>query len=160
MPAFIHIPDITGEVQEENHVQWVEVNSVSLPIHRSIQASATGVARSNGETNLGDMVIYKTWDTSTPSLAAACANGVYKNEVKIDLCSTIQGKNVTNLEVVLSNVIISSYSFSATGDQSPVPSETITLNYTDISWTYKKFDDMGNEAGNFPAHYSTQQAKS
>ena len=76
------------------------------------------------------------------------------------LCSTINGKNVTNLEVVLKNVIISSYSFSATGDQSPVPSETVTLNYTEIEWTYKKFDDMGNEAGNFPAKYSTQKAES
>lgn len=34
------------------------------------------------------------------------------------------------------------------------------LNYTDIEWSYKKFDEMGNEAGNFPATYSAEKARS
>ena len=34
------------------------------------------------------------------------------------------------------------------------------LNYTDCEWTYKKFDEKGNEAGNFPATYSTEKAAS
>ena len=105
-------------------------------------------------------MVSKTWDSSTPSLASAVANGQYKDEVLIHLCSTINNQNVTNLELKLKNVILSSYAFGATGDQSPVPSESVTLNYTDIEWTYKKFDEMGNEAGNFPAKYSTEQAKS
>jgi type VI secretion system secreted protein Hcp len=160
MPAYIQIPDVTGEVNEQNHQGWVEVNSVSLPIFRSIQNGAVGVGRSNGETTLGDISVYKTWDSSTPSLAAAVANGKYKDQVLIHLCSTINEQNVTNLELKLKNVILSSYSFSATGDQAPVPSESLTLNYTDIEWTYKKFDSMGNEAGNFPASYSTEKAAS
>ena len=160
MPAYIQIPDVTGEVNEQNHQGWVEVNSVSLPIFRSIQNGAVGVGRSNGDTTLGDISVYKTWDSSTPSLAAAVANGKYKDQVLIHLCSTINEQNVTNLELKLKNVILSSYSFSATGDQAPVPSESLTLNYTDIEWTYKKFDSMGNEAGNFPASYSTEKAAS
>jgi type VI secretion system secreted protein Hcp len=160
MPAYIKIPDVKGEVNEEDHKEWVEVNSVSLPIFRSIQGGAVGVGRSNGETTLGDISVYKTWDSSTPSLASAVANGKFKDEVLIHLCSTINDKNVVNLELKLKNVILSSYSFSATGDQSPVPSESITLNYTDVEWTYKKFDEMGSEAGNFPAKYSTEKARS
>ena len=160
MPAYIKIPDVTGEVNEQNHQEWIEVNSVSLPIFRSIQNGAVGVGRSNGETTLGDISVYKTWDSSTPGLAAAVANGKYKDEVLIHLCSTINEQNVTNMELKLKNVILSSYSFSATGDQSPVPSESLTLNYTDVEWTYKKFDEKGNEAGNFPAKYSTEKAVS
>ena len=160
MPAYIKMPDIKGESQEQNHKEWVYVESVSLPVHRSIQDGATGVGRSNGETVLGDIVIVKTWDSSTPSLAEACANGKYMDEVLIHLCSTINKKNVTNMELKLKSVIISSYSFHATSSQDPVPTEEITLNYTDIEWTYKKFDDMGEDDGNFPAKYSTQEAKS
>ena len=78
-------------------------------------------------------------------------SGKWLNQVKIDLCSAIGGNNVTNLEVTLTDVIISSYSFSATGDQSPVPSETITLNYTQIQWQYTKYANDGSVAGNFPA---------
>lgn len=160
MPAYIQMPDITGESQEQNHADWVYVESVSLPIHRTIQEAATGVQRSNGETQLGDIVVVKTWDSSTPSLAAACANGKYMDEVLIHLCSTINEQNVVNLELKLKDAIISSYSFHATGSQDPIPSEEITLNYTGLEWTYKKFDTMGNEAGNFPASYDTQTAAS
>ena len=112
MPAYIKLPDITGEVNEEEHQGWVEVQSVSMPIFRSIQGGAVGVGRSNGETTLGDISVYKTWDSSTPSLAAAVANGKYKDEVLIHLCSTINEKNVVNMELKLSNVILSSYNFS------------------------------------------------
>ncbi len=160
MPAYIKMPGITGESQEQNHKDWVYVESVSLPVHRSIQPGATGVKRNNGETTLGDLVVVKTWDSSSPSLAAACANGKYLDEVKVHLCSTINDKNCTNLEIKLKDVIITSYSFHGTGDQSPVPTEHITMNYTDIEWTYKKFDDAGKEAGNFPAKYQSQKAKS
>ena len=68
------------------------------------------------------------------------ANGKFKDEVLIHLCSTINDQNAVNLELKLKNVILSSYSFTATGAQSPVLSESLTLNYTDVEWTYKKFD--------------------
>jgi type VI secretion system secreted protein Hcp len=120
MPAYIKIPDVAGEVNEQNHQQWGEVNSVGLPIHRSIQNGAVGVGRSNGETTLVNVVASKTWDSSTPGLAAAVANGKYKDDVLIHLCSTINNQNVTNLELKLKNVILSSYSFSGTGDRAPL----------------------------------------
>jgi type VI secretion system secreted protein Hcp len=156
MSAYIQLPGIDGEVNDADHQKWVEVNAMSLPIMRSISADAVGVGRSNGETSLGDIVCTKTWDSSTPKLAAYCASGKFLDSVTIHLCSDLGGKNVVNLELKLSNAIISSYSFSATGDQSPVPSEVITLNYTKIEWNYTKYDQMGNSAGNVPASYDTE----
>ena len=106
MPAYIKIPDVTGEVNEQNHQEWVQVNSVSLPISRSIQNGAVGVGRSNGETVLGDIVVSKTWDSSTPSLAAAVANGKYKfsgidaETVKRNLCQ--YNKGLANCDKALS----------------------------------------------------------
>mgnify|MGYP003573640881 CR=1 FL=1 len=158
MPAYIQLPDIKGESEEQNHKEWVYVESVSMPIFRSITPGATGVQRSNGETSLGDLVIVKTWDSSTPNIAATCANGVFMDEVLIHMCSTVNKKNVTNMELKLQNVIITGYSFHGSGNQEPVPTEEITLNYTAIEWTYKKFDTKGKEAGNFPATYDTQAA--
>ena len=159
MPAYIQLPDIKGESKEQNHKDWVYVESMSLPIFRSITPGATGVQRSNGSTTLGDIVVVKTWDSSTPNLAAACANGKFLNEVVIHLCSTINDKNVVNLEIKLKDVILANYSFHGTGDQQPVPTEEITLNYTGIEWAYKKYKEDGSAAGNFPAKYDTQAAK-
>ena len=160
MPAYVKLQDIKGESQEQGHKDWVYVESVSNSIMRSIQEGGTGVQRSNGETTLGDIVCVKTWDSSSPKLAESCANGVFMSEVLIHLCSTINKKNVVNLEFKLKDVIISSYSFHGSGSQDPVPTEEITLNYTDIEWTYKKFNDQGKEDGNFPGKYSTQEGKS
>lgn len=162
MPAFIDLTkgDIKGESDEQGHKDWVYVKSISGAIMRSIAEGATGVKRSNGETSLGDIVVSKTWDTSTPKLASAVANGVFLSEVVIHLCSTINKKNVTNLEIKLKDVILSSYHFMGTSEQDPVPSEEITMNYTSIEWTYEKFDTMGKSAGKVPGKYDTQKAKS
>lgn len=158
MPAFIKMPDIDGESEEQNHEKWIKVESVSLPIYRSITEGATGAHRRSGETTLADVGIVKNADSSSPKLAESVANGVHMDEVVIHMCSTINNVNVVNLEIKLSDVIMSSYSFSGTGDQSPPPMEQITMNYTEVEWTYKKFDRMGAEAGNFPAKYSTEAA--
>jgi type VI secretion system secreted protein Hcp len=156
MAAYINFPDITGEVNESNHQGWVEVNSINLPIHRSIQPGAVGVARSNGETSLGDIAVHKTWDSSSPKLWARCGSGKFQSSVTIDLCSDIGGNTVVNLELVLTNCIVSSYSLSATGDQSPVPSEMITLNYDTISWNYTKYNQDGSAGPQFPASVNTE----
>jgi type VI secretion system secreted protein Hcp len=158
MPAYIKLPDIDGECEEQNHKQWIVVESVGLSVHRSITPGATGSDRRSGTTSLGDLQVFKKADSSSPNVAAASANGVHMDEVVVHLCSTINKKNVVNMEIKLSDVLVSGYSYSATGDQSPPPSESFTLNYTKIEWTYKKFDKMGEEAGNFPAMYDTEAA--
>jgi type VI secretion system secreted protein Hcp len=158
MPAYIKIPDIDGEVEEQHHSAWIEVDSVSMPIFRSITQGAKGAQRRSGETSLGDFVVVKQWDSSSPKLAQNVAEGTHKDEVVVHLTSTINGQNVINLEVKLKDVILSGYSFHGNAEQKPVPTEQITMNYTEIDWVYKKFDRMGEESGNFPAHYSTEAA--
>lgn len=156
MAAYIQLPGIDGEVDDADHKKWVEVQAISLPIHRSISSDARGIGRQNGETSLGDLVVTKTWDTSTPKFAAYCASGKFLDTVTVHLCSNLSGKNVVNMELKLTNVVVSSYSYSATGDQSPVPSECVTLNYTKIEWKYNKYDEMGNSAGSVPASYDSE----
>jgi type VI secretion system secreted protein Hcp len=158
MPAYLKLPGIDGEVQEEEHVKWIEVDSVSMPIFRSISEGATGAQRGKGETSLGDFVVVKQWDASTSLVAEAAARGKEFREVKIHLCSTINNKNVCNLEIKLKNAIISGWNFVGNAAQKPMPTEQITLNYTKIDWIYKKFNEEGDEAGNFPASYDTQAA--
>jgi type VI secretion system Hcp family effector len=156
MPAYIKLPGIDGEVEEKDHQKWIEVGTGSMPIYRSITEGSKGSSRENGETSLGDFVVVKQWDSSTPQIAQAAADGKLLNEVKIHFCSTINNKNVTNLEIKLKNVIITSYQLSINAEQSPPPSEQLSLNYTKVDWTYKKYDRMGDEEGNFPGSYDTQ----
>lgn len=156
MSAYINIPGIVGEVNDQTHQGWIAVEAISLPIHRSIADGAVGVGRSSGETSLGDLVATKTWDSLTPKLAAMVSSGKYLETVTIEMCSDIGGNNVCNLQLVLSKVICSSYSFSGTGDQSPVPSEVITLNYTMLQWNYTKYNQDGSSGGSVVASYDSE----
>ncbi len=156
MAAYINFPDIAGEVNESAHAGWVEVNSINLPIHRSIQPGAVGVARSNGETSLGDISVSKTWDSSSPKLWARCGSGKFQANVTIELCSDVGGNTVCNLQLVLSNCIVSSYNLSATGDMSPVPSEHVSLNYDVIKWVYTPYKQDGSKGGAINASVDTE----
>jgi type VI secretion system secreted protein Hcp len=160
MPAYIKLPDIDGEVEEQEHDKWIEVDSVSMPIFRSITEGAKGAQRRSGETSLGDFVVVKQWDSASAKMAEYVCNGKHVNEVVVHLCSTINDKNVVNMEIKLKDVIFTGYSFMGTATQQPVPTEQITMNYTEIEWKYSKFDRMGADAGQFPAKYSTEAARS
>ena len=159
MPAYIKLPDIPGEVQTNAHEKWIEVTSVSLPIFRTIGEGAKGAQRRQGNTSLGDFVVTKELDSSSPKLAAAVAQGTHMDEVVVHMLSTINGDEKLVLEVKLTNVVPSGYSFSGTGDMAVRPSETLSMNYTKIEWNYKAFSDMGEEGENFPAVYDTEKAK-
>ena len=159
MPAYIKLPDIDGEVQTNEHEKWIEVYSVSLPIFRSIGEGAKGAQRRQGNTSLGDFVVTKELDSSSPKLAAAVAQGTHMDEVLVHMLSTINGDEKLVLEIKLSNVVPSGYSFSGMGNMNPRPTETLSMNYTKIEWNYKAYDDMGGDAGNFPASYDTEKAK-
>jgi type VI secretion system secreted protein Hcp len=160
MPAFIKVPDIEGESQEQDHEGWIAVTSLSQPVYRSIQEGAVGAGRASGHTSLGDFTVTKVSDSSSPKLMEYCCNGKHLEEVVVHVCSTINGKNCVRQEFKLSDVIISGYSYVGTGDMDPPPSETVTMNFTEIWRTDKKFTRMGDEDGNFPAHYSTEAANS
>jgi type VI secretion system secreted protein Hcp len=160
MPCYLKLPDIPGEVEEQNHAEWIEIENISLPIFRSITEGAKGAQRRSGETSLGDFVIVKQWDSSSAKVAAAVCNGTHMDEVVVHMMSVLNGKNCCNLEVKMSDCILTGYSFMGNKDQKPLPSEQITLNYTEIWWKYTKFDRMGTELGQVPTHYSTEAAAS
>jgi type VI secretion system secreted protein Hcp len=154
MSTYIQFPGITGECAEANHTGWVEVNSISLPISRSITSGAVGVARS-GTTTLGDIAVHKSWDSSSPVLWARVGSGKNQDPVTIELCSDMGGNTVCNLQLVLTNTISSSYSLSASGDMSPTPSELLTLNYEKLSWTYTPYKPDGTAGGAVTASVDT-----
>ena len=156
MPAYLKMPDIPGEVQEQNHQEWIEVENVSLPIFRSITEGAKGAQRRSGETSLGDFVIVKQWDSSSTKLAAAVCNGTHLDEVVVHLLSTINKKNCCNLEIKMSDCILTGYSFMGNREQKPVPSEQITLNYTEIWWKYTSSNTAGTGVNPLPGSVSSK----
>ena len=154
MPAFLQLGDVKGEAQDQDHKEWIMVESFSTPIVRSVAHGARNQERKNGQTTLGDILIVRKLDKSTPKLMESCATGKFIDAAKIDLCATINGKQVPRFQIALKNVIVTSHNFHAHESMSPSPSEEISLSFTDIEWTYTAYDDKGNKTGNVPAKYN------
>ncbi len=161
MPAYIKIGDIKGEATEEGHKDWVRIQSMSAPITRTIPQGAKDQQRTKGETVLSDIVLVRQLDKSSTKLAEACANGTFFKEVQIDFCTTVKNKEEPYLTYKLYDVIVTSYSFHGQGSGDPVPSEEVTLGFTEIEWNYVVIDPKtGDKKGNVPAKYNPSKGKS
>ncbi|TWT48214.1 hypothetical protein KOR42_40050 [Thalassoglobus neptunius] len=155
MPAFMKLGDIKGEATDDVHKDWIIIQSMSSPIYRSIAEGAKDAQRTKGQTTLGDVVVVRELDKSSTKLQEACANGTFFDEVEVHFCTTVKNKQEPYLTYKLKDVIVTSYSFhgNATGD--PLPSEEITLGYTEVEWTYITIDPKtGDKKGNVPAKYN------
>lgn len=161
MPAFAKVGSIAGEASDKDHKDWIIIDSMSAPIHRTIPKGAKDQQRTKGETVLGDVVVVRQLDKSSTKLAEACANGTFFPEVQLDFCTTVKNKQEPYLSYKLKDVIVSSYSFHGNGAGDPIPSEEITLSFTEIEWNYVVIDPKtGEKKGNVPAKYNPGEGAS
>jgi type VI secretion system secreted protein Hcp len=160
MPAYLKMGDIKGEVSEQDHKDWVLIEQMSAPIHRSIPAGAVDQKRLRGETTLGDVVVVRNLDKSSPKLQESCANGTFFKEVEVHFCTAVANKQEPYLKYKLSNVIVTSYSFHGNAKGDPQPTEEITMAYTAVEWTYVVIDkDTGRKSGQVAAKYNVSEGK-
>lgn len=151
MPAFIKFNGgngIEGEATDSGHDKWVLIQDLQSNILRTIPSGAKDQQRTKGETQLHDVTLIRQLDKSSPKLAEACANGTFYNDVQVDFCTQVKGKQEPYLSVKLKNVIVTSYNLSANHTGNPLPSESVGLGYTDIEWTYVVIDPQnGGKTG-------------
>ena len=160
MPAYMKIGDVKGEATDQDHKEWVLLDSMSSPIYRSIPEGAKDMQRARGETTLGDIVVVRQFDKSSVKLQEACASGTFFKEVEVHFCTTVKKKQETFLTYKLANVIITSYSFHGSANNSPPPSEQLTFGFTNVEWTYTVIDpETGDKKGQVPGKYAPGTGK-
>ena len=155
MAAFVKMGDIKGEATDNDHKDWILIESMSSPIFRSIPEGAKDQQRTKGETTLGDVVVVRQLDKSSTKLQEACANGTFYSEVEIHFCTTVKNKQEPYLKYKLKDVIVTSYGFHGNSSGDPIPSEEVTLGYSEVEWTYVTIDPKtGDKKGNVPGKYN------
>ena len=155
MAAFMKLGDIKGEATDNEHKDWIIIESMSSPIFRSIPEGAKDAQRSRGDTTLGDVVVVRELDKSSTKLQEACANGTFYDEVEIHFTTQVKNKQEPYLTYKLKDVIVTSYSFHGNAAGDPLPTEEVTLGYTEVEWTYITVDPKtGDKKGNVPAKYN------
>lgn len=161
MAAYVKLGDIKGEATDQDHKDWIIIESMSAPIHRSIPSGAKDQQRTKGETTIGDIQLVRQLDKSSTKLQESCANGTFFKEVEIHFCSTVKNKQEPYLKYKLYDVIVTSYSFHGDASGDPLPSEQVSLGYSKVDWTYVVLDPKtGDKKGDVAAMYNPGEGRS
>jgi len=149
---FAEFTGITGEADEKDHKDWIEIESFSYAM--GLPSAATGAARRRGDVVIEDMVLVKGVDKATPKLMEAAAKGTVITTVAIEAGRNYEGVLLIFYRYELENVMVTSYqsSVSTTG----VPTDTLTLNFEEITVTYTEYDDAGKSKGNVEWSYKIE----
>lgn len=154
MAGYMKIDGIEGESTDSGHDKWINLLNLSQGVSRPMKAGAADNTRSRASADVGDVVIVKEMDASTPKLIQALCDGKNFKEITIDLCTqTGQGKRVAYYQVKLTDVYITSYDVSGGATDGSVPTESLSMNFAKIEWTYDKLDKQGKSQGKVPAQW-------
>ncbi|MGE0756465.1 MAG: Hcp family type VI secretion system effector [Pirellulaceae bacterium] len=159
MAAFIKFDGIDGEVQDKDHKGWSALSSFSQVLHKP-GMGMTGVSRRRGDVILEDVNCTKEVDKSSPKLTEAICNGkvIPKVEIHVTASYTDAGR-VTYFAYELTNVLITNYDISASGQSEQVPSEDFSLNFEEIRVTYTENDSKGKKKGQLDYSWKVEEAQ-
>lgn len=129
--GFLRIQGIGGESSDQNHKDWIDVQSIAW----GGKNPASGVPRSGSQSKgPGSLVIVKRVDKASPLLRSKSGGGQTFSEVVLETPGTGPDGKPGVYIYKLTDVTIAS--LTSSGGGSAGPQESVTLNYAKISWTY------------------------
>lgn len=149
--------DIKGDSRDSKHKDTVEVSAWQHAIRQPKSSTSSGSGGHTAErVEHDEMVFTKDIDGSSPKLYQACSSGVVVNDVAIYFYRAFGGKNSTGnpsstqnrhqyLKIELKNVIVGSVVPSVSDEG--IPTETFSLKYSAVRWTYDELNIDGNKSG-------------
>ncbi|NUP96432.1 MAG: type VI secretion system tube protein Hcp [Planctomycetaceae bacterium] len=154
MAIYIQIEGVEGTVTEEKHDKWIEVHNCNFSTLRHVEATAGKVAdRANNKPTFSEVAVSKNYDAASPKLFAWTTKGETK---KVTIHFTKDDNN-TFVEIILTDVLCSNYTFSGLnmGD----PSETLSFNFTKIEIKRIPYDSKNKAGTPIPVGYDLATMK-
>ena len=156
MPIYLKLDGITGDCTQADHKQWMDIDSMTWNVTRSIQTQAGATTnRESSEPQVGEVTLIKRSDSSTAKLIQESTTGKTGKTATIDMVTT-GNPGQTYLQYTLTNTLVSSYASTTTGDR---PVETITLNFTKKEVKYTSYDEQNNPQSPQIASYNISTAQ-
>ena len=130
--------EIKGLAKVTGHENWLNMSSMQFGAGRSIALQAGGGAKRDASSpSLSEVVFTRESDQASPELFFQACGGVSLGTCTVHVLQTIGNETKVFLEVLLEEAMISSYSVSSGGDN---PSESMSVNFTKVSFQYDTFD--------------------
>ena len=138
--------EIKGESTVANHIGWITINSMQFGVGRGVSSVGGGGDRETSNPSFSEVTLSKSLDIASTALMmqATCGKSLGKAEIHWIQTGGAGTNGQTYLKLELTDVIVSAYSSNSGGDR---PDESFSLNFTQISYQYDKFDGDTVTAG-------------
>lgn len=143
---------IKGECQLSEYKEKIELLSYSHGVAQQITGDQSNTKRTSGKPNHQDFTVTKYQDLASCSLIDYCNQAKPIANMKVVVGQNDNGKVTKIFEYELKNALVSSISVGGGGGGKP--QETLTFNYTGISWTYAAQKSDVSDAGNTSAKWN------
>ena len=129
---------INGDSIIDGHDKWITISSLQMGVGRAISVSGGGADRETSNPSFSEITLTKSTDIASADLfmQAVCGKSLGKAEIHFLQTGGADKKQQVFLKIELTDAIVSSYSASSGGDR---PSESFSLNFTQISYPYDAF---------------------
>jgi type VI secretion system secreted protein Hcp len=143
---------ISGESQLTDYIGMIELLSYSHGVAQQITGDQSNTKRTSGKPNHQDFTVTKYQDLASAMLIDFCNQAKPIPTVKITVGQNDNGKVTKIFIYEMTNALVSSISVGGGGGGKP--QETVTLNYTKITWTYAAQKSDVSDAGNASATWN------
>ncbi|MCC7155033.1 MAG: type VI secretion system tube protein Hcp [Bryobacterales bacterium] len=143
---------INGECQLTDFNNMIECLSFSHGVAQQITGDQSNTKRTSGKPSHQDFTITKFQDLATASLIDYCNQAKPIPTIKVTVGQNDNGKVTKFFIFELTNALVSSISVGGGGGGKP--QETVTFNYTKITWTYAAQKSDVTDAGNASATWN------
>jgi type VI secretion system secreted protein Hcp len=159
MAVFAKFDGIDGESNDANHGKWIDVLSLDWGSHKP-GGGATGQSRRRGGAIVDDITLTIEYEKAAPKLLEKMLKGEVIPKLEIEQTATYGGARATYLKYELKKVSVTSYQFSASGnDEMGPPTLVIGNNFEEIKVTYTEYDDDGNSKGNVETSWKVEKGE-
>lgn len=131
---------IDGESHIKGFEKCFELMSYSHGVANFIQSTTSNTGRTTGRPSVQEISVTKNLDAASPSLNFYCCNATDLGKVQLYLVrqdATADGKTsdaIAYMVYELEDTMISTVSVGGGGGS--IPMETVSLNFSKITWTY------------------------
>jgi type VI secretion system secreted protein Hcp len=148
--AFLEIDGIKGETEDKQFKEHIELLSYSFGASQAGSFSYGGGGGA-GKVQMQDFHFTKRCDKASPDLFLHCANGKHipKAELKVRKAG---GEQHLYFKVTFEDILVSSQTVSGQGSGDPIPTESISFNFSKMTMHYAQQDAKG-KVGAFVSKY-------
>jgi type VI secretion system secreted protein Hcp len=160
MSFYLQIKNINGAVTTKGHENWISLKSFDFATLRHITVKPGHVTdREGGVPGVGEFVVRKFVDKSSPYLLEAGCTSISLGQVTMDACGS-SGDSDKYLQYILNDVIVSKYDINGVADDALTekPIETLHLNFTKIEMKYTPRNSDNKALAPISAGYDIEKA--